>query len=463
MLMSSQQQQQRKGINPRQLVTIIEGNDVLLGRGNHVHNPGNAKFRMLVLSRSVEYWSCNNNVTKDAIARQIIDQISSSGGRFLRKLKNAPKRQPIDEEAVASSTVDAPTSDIWELADMETILVKVKQTFRDFTASAKKRTASTSLPVSSQHAVPLSSLIRPSSNTIHESNNISNILNQANTGTTSALDLGRLDHSLLSSRIIHNTGTERIRPSVLSTDVRDSLYQAARALQQGNLQDEFNQISFRPQLEELLTRQRAVASWQEHLRQQQLVSESSAYLNHNRQRDDQMSFLLQNNTLQDQLLLRQRLSQHTSHQPQTDMPLLTSAQNRPGESTAFPHIDEMLNLSNPNGFLQALEESNRARQQLLGSLDLHRATSYGALPLPLDTLAFRRAAVAPPYSEYETSYPSNNPNDINFLNTAVANAIAGHNLMSTMAADLPQLAGVVQVKDVDGDSDDDKKPPGAKK
>ena len=164
MLMSSQQKQQRKGIEPRQLIRNVEANDVLLGRGNHVHNPGNAKFRTIVLSRSIEYWSCNNNVTKDAIAHQIIDQISSLGGRFLRKMKNTSKSQKRIDDAAAGATGhtnDESTSlvaESWEIADMETVLVKVKQTFRDFTASAKKRTAVTSQPVSSQLDLPLYSL-----------------------------------------------------------------------------------------------------------------------------------------------------------------------------------------------------------------------------------------------------------------------------------------------------------------
>ena len=262
MLMSSQQQ---KGVEPRQFVVIVEENDVLLGRGNHVHNPGNAKFRMLVLARSVEYWSCNNNVTKDAIARQIIDLISSLGGRFLRKLKKSAKNlNQLEQTAAGSaSTVDESTSlesDVWELADMETILVKVKQTFRDFTASAKKRTTSTSLTVTSQqHAVPFSSLIRPSSNTTNDDNTISNILIQDNARTASSSGLGRLEHSLLSAGTFRNTETERITPSTLSTGVRDSLYQGVRVLQQEHLQNELiNRAITRSQFEELLKQQREI-------------------------------------------------------------------------------------------------------------------------------------------------------------------------------------------------------------
>ena len=471
-----QQQQQRKGIEPQQCITIIEANDVLLGRGNHVHNPGNAKFRMLVLSRSVEYWSCNNNVTKDGIARQIIDQISSLGGRFLRKLKKAAKgeKRPDDTAAASSErTIDESmvlTSDVWELADMETILVKVKQTFRDFTASAKKKTASSSLPVRSQQTVSLSSLIRPSSITIPESNNISNVLHQTNTGMASGLDLGRLEHSLLSSGIIHNTGPQRNTTLFQrNTDARDSLFQAARALQLEHLQDEINQNSARSHFEEMLTQQRTVASWQESLRQQHLVSEPSSYLNHNRhQPDGQMLLLLQNNTLQDQFLLRQLIMQHTSHQSQTGLPLFTNAINRPRESALFPHNEAMLLHSNipQTRFLQTLEESNRARQQesqqLLGNLDRYTSTLYETLPRVMNTNALRQAATGAP--AYETSFLSN-ANDMNFLNAAVANVITGQNLTSTMTTNLPQLTDVVRIKSVDSSDEDDgdKKPAGTKK
>jgi hypothetical protein len=86
--MSSRRQEQRRLSSQNHLVTSIGPTDVLLGRGNHVHNPGSEKFRNLVLSRSIEYWSCNNNITKDIIARQIIDEVSALGGRFLRKIKN---------------------------------------------------------------------------------------------------------------------------------------------------------------------------------------------------------------------------------------------------------------------------------------------------------------------------------------------------------------------------------------
>jgi hypothetical protein len=252
------------------------------------------------------------------------------------------------------------------------------------------------------------------------------------------------------------------------------LYQAARALQQESLQDEINRTLIRSQLEEMLTQQRTVESWQEQLRQQQLLSQPRAYLNHNRLRDDPISSLLQNRTLRDQLLQHQLLlSRTTAHQSQTGLPLNVTAVNRPRETTLLPHNDVMLspfnlprNVSSHSHLMQALGESNLARpqqnQQLLGDLDLHAATLYGASPLAIDNPTFRqRATIAPAFSEYETDYTPNNLNDINAFNIAVANAIAGQNLMSNMSSNVPERA-----KGVDGDgedNDDDKKPPGTRK
>ena len=123
----------------------IGPNDVLLGRGNHFQNSGNEKFRSLVRSRSIEYCSCDDNIVKDNIARQIVDSVASQQGRFLRKVKQKLKGND-SGGAKAVSAGDSGTSvpnEQWEVADTETVLVKIKQTFRDFTASDKKRTGAT--------------------------------------------------------------------------------------------------------------------------------------------------------------------------------------------------------------------------------------------------------------------------------------------------------------------------------
>jgi hypothetical protein len=103
------------------VINSIEPDDVVLGRGNHIHIDGNTKFRQLVHARSKEYWSCQDNFAKDLIARQIVETVTSRGGRFLRKVRTSGEE------------------DQWELANKETVLVKVKQTFRDFSASHRKQ------------------------------------------------------------------------------------------------------------------------------------------------------------------------------------------------------------------------------------------------------------------------------------------------------------------------------------
>jgi hypothetical protein len=123
------------------IVSSIGPNDVLLGRGNHIHRDGNARFRTLVLARSIEYWSCNDNFTKDTIAREIVDTVTSLGGRFLRKVKTQQCNDAVGDPTSANPSDKTPPEQ-WEVADKETILIKVKQTCRDFAASARKKTAS---------------------------------------------------------------------------------------------------------------------------------------------------------------------------------------------------------------------------------------------------------------------------------------------------------------------------------
>ena len=114
-------------------------NDVILGRGNHLSNAGNEKFLDLVRSRSMEYWSCSDNADKDNIARQVIDTVQSLGGRFLRSVADKPRNVNSSKKETTNTTK---STGHWEIASHHTILIKVKQTFRDLTASAKKRTAS---------------------------------------------------------------------------------------------------------------------------------------------------------------------------------------------------------------------------------------------------------------------------------------------------------------------------------
>jgi hypothetical protein len=115
--------------NNANLVLCAYPNDVLFGRGNTVNNhEGNIRFRMLALERLIEYSSCRNNRTKNAIARQIVDGVARLGGRFLRKAgveENSPTDEPLG----------------WMIVDEEAVLAKVKQTFRDHMAESRRRQA----------------------------------------------------------------------------------------------------------------------------------------------------------------------------------------------------------------------------------------------------------------------------------------------------------------------------------
>jgi hypothetical protein len=454
---------QRVGVEPRQLVTNVAANDVLLGRGNHVHNPGNAKFRMMVLSRSHEYWSCNNNVTKDSIAREIIDQITSQGGRFLRKIKNASigAGGVLVAEAASGSNFDEPSSsesNVWEIADMETILVKVKQTFRDFTASAKKKSQTSTSSLLTERS-QLTSMIRQRSNQIPESDKASSNLYQSTTGAASAPDLRRLENTLLSTGILSNIGHEYTTPPMLRPNARDSLFPNTSTLQLEPLND--RTLDARTDFGELLIRQRAIASWQELLRQQQLVSEANAILNFNRQLPvgDPTPLLQQSNTLQDQLRLRHLLLQRSSLQSQPDLTALARTLN--AQQLLLNRILPR-NVSNSHQFVPTLDELHRTHRQQnlqqLGNIDLQNATFrlHETSPHLIGTNVLRQLAEAP---AYETSFPLINRNDNSYLDTAVANAMARQNLLSNVATDsTPHPSNTIDQKSVDDDSDDDKKP-----
>jgi hypothetical protein len=219
-------------------------NDVLLGRGNRLHKCGNEKFRNLVRSRSLEYWSCNDNVVKDNIARQIIDAVISQQGRFLRKVKHCSEGTNSSESAATpagDSGVPAPVREQWEVADTETVLIKIKQTFRDFTASNKKR-----ISASLYNTSPLSlSDVSPNLQ------NMSILERLQNLDTLASPPLGTFPDSNHKSRLFP------------SADAHEMLFQNARASQLNHLvnnaqQQLHQQNSQDKQLMALFEQQRAI-------------------------------------------------------------------------------------------------------------------------------------------------------------------------------------------------------------
>lgn len=71
------------------LITLLNTNDVLLGRGMGPSQfIGNKHFRRLVAKRKKEYCSVPGNKEKDRIARDLFNSIQSLGGRFLKLVES---------------------------------------------------------------------------------------------------------------------------------------------------------------------------------------------------------------------------------------------------------------------------------------------------------------------------------------------------------------------------------------
>jgi hypothetical protein len=100
------------------VVTQLEPNDVLMGRGAPVANyAGNVLFRQLVSTRKLDYGMAGRHAAKQVIARQVYAEIGKREGRFLSKL--------------APGTVTKTTAhNHWYVANEEVALEKVKQALR---------------------------------------------------------------------------------------------------------------------------------------------------------------------------------------------------------------------------------------------------------------------------------------------------------------------------------------------
>jgi hypothetical protein len=110
-------------------ITELNENDVLLGKGFPIiNNPGNVKYRELILANKEKYISTSRHAMKDEIARSIFDTIAERGGRFLRRAESCPSKK------AAGTPMDA-----WEIVDEETSMHKIKQALRDQPTSIKHR------------------------------------------------------------------------------------------------------------------------------------------------------------------------------------------------------------------------------------------------------------------------------------------------------------------------------------
>lgn len=103
--------------------THLNQNDVLLGRGAPVFRyEGNVKFRKLVFARKLLYRNCLRNQTKNEIAKEIVSNVTSENGRFVREIKTSTEAALYGLERGTKA---------WVLVNQKTIMQKVKQTLRE--------------------------------------------------------------------------------------------------------------------------------------------------------------------------------------------------------------------------------------------------------------------------------------------------------------------------------------------
>jgi hypothetical protein len=115
-------------------------NDILMGRGKAAINyVGNQRYRALVRTRKEDYALSRRTYVKENIAREIFEEISHRGGRFLQLVEEAGAGGTTTAQHPASVAPDplnkkrkmAKNSKVWMLVDVETAMVKIKQTLRD--------------------------------------------------------------------------------------------------------------------------------------------------------------------------------------------------------------------------------------------------------------------------------------------------------------------------------------------
>jgi len=110
------------------VITDLNDNDVLLGRGNPLTEyPGNIRFRAVVQKHQSEYRAAEMRLRKDGIARAVIRRIEESKGRFLERHH---REEGGKTRQIGGKRVKRPADVEWVLADEEKVLLKVKQALR---------------------------------------------------------------------------------------------------------------------------------------------------------------------------------------------------------------------------------------------------------------------------------------------------------------------------------------------
>lgn len=116
------------------LFTCIQ--DVLLGKGSAINNhPGNQSYRKMVDSQKAEFASQPIRARKRAIAMSIIDDIHSSGGRFLMEDPNTKGHKISSRitggDSVAHNLHPNILEKVWIIVDPNKALTKVMHRLRE--------------------------------------------------------------------------------------------------------------------------------------------------------------------------------------------------------------------------------------------------------------------------------------------------------------------------------------------
>jgi hypothetical protein len=140
-----------RGVDEPVYVTSLGPNDILLGRGRpSVDYEGNIRFRALVNSRLHEYDDSGRKGSKDDVAKRVVEEIERLGGRFLRRAETATasttlltssgcSENPDDNDRKPPASVyHAPAAILYQLAEYDVAIEKVKQTFRDAIHAKRK-------------------------------------------------------------------------------------------------------------------------------------------------------------------------------------------------------------------------------------------------------------------------------------------------------------------------------------
>jgi hypothetical protein len=156
------------GVDDPIYVTVPGPNDILLGRGAPIINyEGNIRFRALVSTRKLEYIGCGRHQVKDGIAKSIIDEIERREGRFLRRVDPAkaliessgtdsePASSDADKAKVTGRKANFTSNKLYQVAEYDVALEKVKQALRDKETMKHHLDSSDESGASSSHAATL--------------------------------------------------------------------------------------------------------------------------------------------------------------------------------------------------------------------------------------------------------------------------------------------------------------------